>query len=107
MDNVQSIGGKINSRRTVTSTGKNIQAIENVVKMQALRDCMPQLLELYEQKRDTAGAYAEVVKAVAETSGLLSSTITKYVSARANDKTEAVRQQANQLSLIFEEMAGA
>lgn len=89
----------------VTPLGrKESQGQEKVIEMDALRQSLPELIQLYGSAQEAKAKLSDAVKAVAEKSGLLSSTVKRVVKAKANQTWEEAKRNAQQLSLVFEEI---
>ena len=86
--------------------GRKDAGQEAVVKLESLSTKVDHLIALHEKVATATNDYQDAVKAVAEASGLLSATVTKYVKARAGDedKFEEAKTKALQLALVFEEV---
>ena len=89
-----------------TAPGRKDSGQEAVVKLESLATKVDHLTDLYNKVTSATTNYQDAVKAVAEASGLLSATVTKYVKARAGDedKFEDAKTKALQLALVFEEV---
>ena len=77
---------------------------ESVIKLETLRVRLPNLIDMLIASRQAQKQYLDGVKAVAEATGLLSSTVSKFVRARAGDNFREDRMRAEQLALVFEEI---
>ena len=55
--------------------------------------------------RDSADAYKESLKAIAEVSGIKKSVLGKWIKARVDEKGIDEREKAEQLQLLFDELA--
>lgn len=82
---------------------KSRDGSESVIKLETLRTRAQNLIELRLAMGDASARYNNAVKAVAEATGLLSTTVNKYVRARAGDNFREDRMKAQQLALVFEE----
>lgn len=85
---------------------KDSDGQEKVIELDALRDRLEHLIGLRRQAKEAADEYGEAVKAVAERAGLLSTTVRKFVAARAGDDFSESARKAEQLAMVFEEVGG-
>lgn len=92
----------VNGGKTPARQDKN--GDEVVITLDPLRDGLQNLLTLKARADDTKTALGEAIKAVAEKSGLMAKTIRTYVNARASDSAKEARRDAEQMSLVFDEM---
>jgi hypothetical protein len=83
---------------------KGRDGTESVIKLETLRVRLPNLIEMLIASRLAQKQYLDGVKAVAESTGLLSSTVSRFVRARAGDSFREERMRAEQLSLVFDEI---
>lgn len=79
---------------------------EAVVRMESLATRVDHLVQLSSKAKDAAQDYKDAVKKVAENSGLLAATVSRYVKARAGEHFEDAARKAKQLALVFEEIPG-
>jgi hypothetical protein len=79
---------------------------EAVFSKSALQTRMPDLIMAYKHHKAVQQDFNEAVKAAAEKGGVLASVVRKYVAARAGENFTEERDKIEQLSLVFEELAG-
>lgn len=89
---------------TRSARGRVDNGQEAVINLESLTTRMPDLLKLKAAADDAKTDYADAVKATAEKSGLLASTVRKYVNARAGDNFDEEKTKVEQLALVFEEV---
>ncbi len=77
---------------------------EKVIRMKELDDRIPHLVSLHTKSKDAAKDYSDAVKAVAEKSGLLASVVRRFVVAKAGQNFDEKKKEAEQLSLVFDEL---
>lgn len=77
---------------------------EGVIKLEALTTKVDHLVKLHTAAADAKRDYNDAVKVVAEASGLLAATVSRYIKARAGDNFDDAKKKAMQLSLVFEEI---
>lgn len=93
-------GKRGHGRSGLGRKGRDNQEI--VIKLDAVREKVQTLIDLYKLTQETAADLNDGIKAVAESSGLLASVVRKFVVARAGDKFKEKAREVEQLSLIFE-----
>lgn len=84
--------------------GRTDNGQEAVIKLESLQTKVQHLVGLHNTAAEAKQDYNDAVKAVAESSGLLAATVSRYVKARAGDNFEDAKTKALQLSLVFEEI---
>jgi len=84
---------------------KDAEKQEQVIELDVLRERTAELVRLFYAKRDAATAFGDAVKATAEKAGLLSTVVRKFVAAKAGDDYDDAKRKADQLPLVFEEIA--
>lgn len=77
---------------------------EKVIELQKLEDKIETLVDLYKLQAETAADLNEGIKAAAEESGLLATVVRKFIVARAGKLFTEKAREAQQLSLVFEEI---
>lgn len=75
---------------------------EQTIDMSQLEGRMTHLLDLHESLAEASDHYSKAVKAAAEASGLLASSVRSFVAARASATFADKARKAQQLALIFE-----
>ena len=95
--NSNAVRGKVRSR-------KDDNGQEAVIEMDKLRESVSELCRLKTKADEVKNDYSEAVKAVAEKSGLQSAVIRQYIAAKVAEKIETYKRNADQLSLVFEEI---
>lgn len=83
---------------------KGADGQEQVIELAPLKRQMIELIALYGRKGEAAQAFGDAVKVAAEASGLQSSTVRKFVTARAGEQFDKAKRGAEQLQLLFEEV---
>lgn len=102
----------ISAVNTDISTGKRIRARkdadkqEAVIKMGTLKESVEELIKLYRYSKVASDTFSEAVKNIAEKAGLQASVVRKFIAARAGEKFEDKKRDAEQLSLCFDEIGG-
>lgn len=89
---------------TKGARGRKDQGTEAVIKMEAVKDRIEDLVGLYNAAAQAKEDLSSAVKAVAEKAGLLATVVNKFVAARAGENFEEAKTKAQQLSLVFEEV---
>ena len=77
---------------------------EAVIKMQPIKDIITDLVDLYTKAGKASDTLNDAIKAAAEKAGLQASAVRKFVVARAGEKYEEKKRDAEQLSLLFDEI---
>lgn len=85
---------------------KDADKQEQVIKTKIVKDRVDQLVQLKNNADSAATDFNDAVKKAAEDSGLLASSVRKFVVARAGEKFEEEQRKCTQLSLLFEEVGG-
>jgi hypothetical protein len=96
----------INAKRGSVRGRKDRNNQEAVVKLDVIKDRIDELVQRYKAAQDEAEGFNSGIKAAAEASGLLASVVRKFVVARAGEKFADKKNEAMQLSIIFEEVGG-
>lgn len=78
---------------------------EPVVNLERIAIRMPALCEAWTRKTDAVESYADAVKATAEECGIEPASLKAYINAKMRDKQAKFVREAEQLSLLFEELA--
>jgi hypothetical protein len=73
------------------------------VRTSAVNGSIDELVDLFTKSQAAAENFSSTIKAVSEQSGILPSVLRKLVKARAKDEVDKVKQEVEQLSLVFEE----
>ena len=84
---------------------KDAEKQETVMKPEALAVKADSLVQLYRALEEAKTDFSEGVKAAAEASGFHAKSVRTFIIAKAGEKFEARKESAQQLSLIFEEVA--
>jgi len=84
--------------------GRKDAGQEAVIKMKPVEDRIADLVQLHMRAVEAKDKLNDAIKAVAEQSGLLAASVSKFVAARAGDKFEEAKTKATQLALIFDEI---
>lgn len=96
--------GKRRGRPPKSLGRKDADGQEKVIEISVIKDRIDTLVELYNAAGEAAAAYGDGIKAAAEKSGLLSTTVRKFVQARASEDFAEAARRVTQLALIFEEV---
>lgn len=83
---------------------KDAEKQEQTIELEELGRRMDHLLDLHETHKQASADYSEAIKATAEASGLLASTVRSYVAARASESFADRARKAQQLALVFDEL---
>lgn len=90
-----------------TETGKSArgrkdsQGTEAVIKPKVLEAAVEDLIVLIKAEEEAKAKLTDAVKAIAEKSGYLASTVMKYAKAKAGEDFEGVKDKVTQLALAF------
>lgn len=76
---------------------------EKILSLDPVRTSLGELEALARAKDDAAEVFTAGVDAVAVKAGLEPAVLKRYVTARVQDKTQKLAQQAAQLQLLFDE----
>lgn len=77
---------------------------EAVIELGRVKENIQTLVDLYKLHEESGKDLNEGIKATAEKSGLLASTIRKFVVARAGERFAEKAREVEQLALVFEEV---
>jgi hypothetical protein len=77
---------------------------EAVIKLAPVKERVDEMVQLYEVYKDSGAQLNEGIKALAEASGLMASVVRKFIVARAGDNFDEKKREADQLSLVFDEV---
>lgn len=80
-----------------------MQDREKILSLDPVRAGLNELEALARAKDDAAELFGAGVEAVAVKAGLEPAVLKRYVTARVQDKTQKLAQQAAQLQLLFDE----
>lgn len=83
---------------------KDAEKQEQVLKPEALSVKADELISLYRALEDAKTEFSEAIKATAEASGFHAKNVRTFIIAKAGEKFAQRKEQAQQLSLIFEEV---
>jgi hypothetical protein len=75
-----------------------------IIKLESLVTKIPELATLYAIKCDAVESYNEAVCFAASESGLMPSTVSKYIAARASENYHHYKTKAMQMALVFDEV---
>lgn len=93
-------------RRSTGARGRQDRAgQEKVIRPGELKERLPHLIALHNTAKEASKDLSDAVKSVAEKSGLLASVVRRLVVAKAGDNFEEKKKEAEQLSLVFDEVA--
>jgi len=79
-------------------------AVPGVVRLETVKVRIDHLVQLKRSATDAATEYAEAVAKTAEDSGCRPGVVKRFVSARLSEKFNDRKEEAQQLSLLFEEV---
>jgi len=77
---------------------------EAVLRPKAVQEAIGELLTSYEKSVSAADRFNSMVKAIAEKSGFMASNIKRLVKARHGEAFEDRRRDAEQLTMLFDEV---
>lgn len=103
MDTVTSINEKQSHRRASARGRKDKLGQETIVDLKPVKERLEYLKDLYKKSKSSSTEFSDAVKATAEKSGLIASQVRKFVIAKASDKAQEVKREAEQLALLFDE----
>ena len=86
-------------------TPAKISALRLGIKLSEIRAAIPELEAACNRKIDASENFANLCKLVALKSGIDASVLSTYINAVCNETLAKKENQANQLTLLFEEMA--
>jgi hypothetical protein len=89
----------------VNTTIGNIAALNQGIKLNEVRAAVPELEACCNMKIQAAEKFANLVKLVALKAGLDATVLSTYITAVCNQTLNKKQKQAEQLSLLFEELA--
>lgn len=79
---------------------------EKVIELAPIRDRVDELVALLNKANETSADFAEAIKKAAEDSGLLSSVVRRFITAKAGEKFLDKKRECEQLSILFEDVGG-
>ena len=77
---------------------------EKPIKTAVVKERLPELKRLKAAAKEAGAAYSDAIKKAAEDSGLNSSAVRRFVDAAAGDSIVERKRDAEQLSLLFDEV---
>jgi hypothetical protein len=83
---------------------KDGQKQEKVIDLKVIKDALPELKSLKAAAKAASVDYSEAIKKKAEEAGLNSSAVRRFVDAAAGDSINERKRDAEQLSLLFDEV---
>jgi len=78
---------------------------DEVIRLEELRKKVGYLVKLHTAAKDAREEFAEAVRAVAEASGLQAKVVRRFVVAKSGTTFEKKKKEAEQLQLVFDEVA--
>lgn len=78
---------------------------EKTIEVKKLDEKMDHLVSLHTACKEASTNFSDAIKAVAESSGLQASVVRRFVAAKAGDNFGDRKRDAEQLALVFEEVA--
>lgn len=79
---------------------------EQIIDLKEVKDKVDYLVNLKVAADDASKDFSEAIKEVAERSGIMASSLRKFVVARAGEKFADKARECEQLSLLFEDVGG-
>lgn len=89
----------------VNTTMGRIHAAGMGIKLNEIRDSAPQLEAACNRKLEAAEDFANAIKLIALKAGIDATVLSTYITAVCNDTLKKKQNQAEQLSLLFDELA--
>ena len=89
----------------VDTTIGRMQALSKGIKLNEIIAAVPELEARCKMKIEAGERFADLVKLVALKSGIDASVLSTYITAVCNDTLKKKQNQAEQLSLLFDELA--
>lgn len=89
----------------VNVTEKRLHAASIGIKLQEIRAATGELEAACNRKREAAQDFTDLCKLVALKAGIDASVLSTYITAVCNETIAKKEKQAEQLSLLFEELA--
>ena len=86
-------------------TDRQLSALSKGIHVNEIRGAIGELEAACNRKIEAAEDYSNVVKLVALKAGVDASVLAAYITARCNDTLAKKEKQAEQLSLLFSEIA--
>jgi hypothetical protein len=83
---------------------KDKEGQESVIKTTVLKGQIEDLVSLHHKAANAMRVYGEAIKGAAEKSGLLATTVRKFIAARAGENFEEQKTKYTQLALVFDEI---
>lgn len=83
---------------------KDADKQEKVIELKIVRDRIDDLVDLHNAAAAAGTRFGDAIKATAEKSGLLASTVRKFVTARAGEDFAEAARRVQQLALVFGEV---
>jgi hypothetical protein len=85
---------------------KDAHKQEKVIDLKIIKDRLPELKRLKSATKEASVAYGEAIKKAAQDCGLNASAVRRFIDAHAGDSIEERKRDAEQLSLLFDEIKG-
>lgn len=79
---------------------------EQIIDLKEIKDKIEYLVTLKLAADNASKDFSEAIKETAEHSGILASSLRKFVVARAGEKFAEKARECEQLSLLFEDVGG-
>ena len=86
-------------------TPGKVKAQQLGMKLNEIREAIPELEAACNRKIEAGEDFANMVKLVALKAGLDASVLSTYITARCNDTLAKKEKQAEQLTILFDEIA--
>lgn len=88
---------------TRKAPGRKTQGVEEVIRLETLKTREDDLIALHKKAAAAQVELDEAVKETARETGLLATTVNKYIKARASDNFDERKKKVMQLALVFED----
>lgn len=89
---------------TVHVSSNQLKAVSSGIKLNEIRDAIPQLEALCNHKIEAAEGFSDLCRLVALKAGVNPSVLATYITAVCNDTLRKKEAQVEQLTLLFEEL---
>jgi hypothetical protein len=104
MEHVETSTGRRGRRSAQGRKDKDRQ--EKAIEVKKLDEKMDHLVGLHNACKEASSSFSDAVKSVAESSGLQASVVRRFVAAKAGENFGDRKRDAEQLALVFDEIAG-
>lgn len=97
-------GGKTRKKKNAAAGRKDAEKQDAVIECAVIKTRINQLVRLKNAADEASQDLNDAITKAAEDSGLLSSTVRRFVTARAGEDFEGAKRKVAQLALVFEEV---